>query len=96
MSDRTINSEHSSTSRYPRLEKNSVTTKNISKEDNKQISEIFFCLVPCSECTGVYVDSITGTLLRILCRHKCHANNGRSINIGCNRSATWKFRGTAI
>jgi len=30
------------------------------------------CLVPCNQCTGLYIDSIRGDILRIVCRHQCH------------------------
>ena len=36
------------------------------------IREVYSCLVPCSQCTGVYTDSISGTMIRIICKHECH------------------------
>lgn len=46
--------------------------KNLSKKENTLIREIEVCLAPCSECTGVYIDVITGNRLRLICRHSCH------------------------
>lgn len=39
------------------------------------IREIDFCLTECSKCNGAYVDAITGKILRIICRHRCHSFN---------------------
>lgn len=47
--------------------------KSLSQGENPRIREISSCLVPCSECTGVYIDAISGTKLRIICRHQCHS-----------------------
>jgi hypothetical protein len=34
--------------------------------------DIQHCLAPCSECTGVYVDSVTESRLKLVCKHSCH------------------------
>jgi hypothetical protein len=39
------------------------------------IREIHSCLMPCNQCTGMYIDAISGKILRIICRHKCHSSN---------------------
>lgn len=45
--------------------------KNIPNEE-PIVREIPCCLTTCSQCTGVYVDIISGRMLRIFCRHSCH------------------------
>ena len=43
--------------------------------------EIDRCLAPCGQCTGVYVDNISGDILRIICRHQCHSKEGRKLAV---------------
>ena len=45
--------------------------------------EIDFCLVSCNQCTGAYVDNITGNILLIICRHQCHSvdKNGPTVPV---------------
>jgi hypothetical protein len=59
-------------------------TDNASKQKNTVIREVYWCLVPCSQCTGTYVDSINGNMLRIICRHNCHSS-GQLITTDHNR-----------
>jgi hypothetical protein len=47
----------------------------IDNRENTQIREVYSCLTSCSQCSGVYVDSIGGTILRIVCRHECHSTH---------------------
>jgi hypothetical protein len=42
------------------------------KRENIQIREVYSCLTSCSQCSGVYIDSISGTMLRIICSCSCH------------------------
>lgn len=39
--------------------------------------EVYSCLTPCSQCSGVYVDAISGNMLRIICRHQCHSTTNK-------------------
>jgi hypothetical protein len=46
--------------------------KRLFKNKNTIIRDINYCLAPCDQCTGLYIDSIRGDILRIVCHHKCH------------------------
>jgi hypothetical protein len=70
--NQSTNSELKTMPRYTTM-KDSVVTENATNKENTQIREINFCLVPCEQCTGIYVDSINGTLLRIICSCPCHS-----------------------
>jgi hypothetical protein len=50
------------------------TTITDSRKEDTFIREIYCCLTSCSQCTGTYIDSINGTMLRIICRHNCHSS----------------------
>jgi len=59
---------------------NDNNINSLKSLDNEDIitREIEFCLVPCPNCTGIYIDSISGNRLRILCHHSCHNKLDRS------------------
>ena len=46
--------------------------RRLFKNKNTIIRDINYCLAPCNQCTGLYIDSIRGDILRIVCHHKCH------------------------
>jgi hypothetical protein len=46
--------------------------KSPSGNRNTITRDINNCLAPCDECTGLYIDSIRGDILRIICHHQCH------------------------
>lgn len=49
-------------------------TSGTSLQGNSITREISCCLLPCNQCTGLYVDNIRGDFLHIVCRHRCHLN----------------------
>ena len=55
---------------------NAVTDNNRLQETkqkgNAVTRKINRCLTPCDKCTGSYIDSISGNVLRITCHHSCH------------------------
>jgi hypothetical protein len=60
------------------LESNSDAEDHLGNMNNVT-RHINCCLVPCNQCTGLYVDSIRGDILRIVCHHKCHSKKARPI-----------------
>jgi hypothetical protein len=48
--------------------------KSSSGNVNIITREINYCLAPCDQCTGLYIDSIRGDILQIICHHQCHFN----------------------
>jgi hypothetical protein len=46
--------------------------KSVSQKDTV-VREIKFCLTSCSLCTGMYIDTINGKMLKVICRHSCHS-----------------------
>jgi hypothetical protein len=48
--------------------------KSSSGYRNTITRDINYCLAPCDQCTGLYIDSIKGDILRIICHHPCHFN----------------------
>jgi len=46
--------------------------KSSSGKGNIITRDINYCLAPCDQCTGLYVDSVRGDILRIICHHQCH------------------------
>jgi hypothetical protein len=70
--------------------------KNTSANRFKIIRHIDYCLTPCDQCTGLYIDSIKGDILRIICDHQCHSRMTKPISnitpmsksLECNGSKT--------
>lgn len=60
------------------LESNSDAEDHIGNMNNVT-RHINCCLVPCDQCTGLYVDSIRGDILRIICNHRCHSKKSKLI-----------------
>jgi hypothetical protein len=67
-----------------------TTTANdsVANEHRTQMLEVNLCLVPCCQCTGTYVDSISGTLLRIICSCSCHIEKQQAlVQVGSHSNA---------
>jgi hypothetical protein len=47
--------------------------KSQSGNMNNVTRHINCCLVSCDQCSGLYIDSIRGDILRIICHHQCHS-----------------------
>jgi hypothetical protein len=58
---------------------NIIIKGSTTKKENPHVREINSCLVPCEQCTGTYVDSISGTLLRIICSCSCHSEKQEAL-----------------
>ncbi|MGA9934772.1 MAG: hypothetical protein WBL44_11995 [Nitrososphaeraceae archaeon] len=57
------------------LELNSDAESNVKSSSgyrNTITRDINYCLAACDQCTGLYIDSIRGDILRIICHHQCH------------------------
>jgi hypothetical protein len=54
--------------------------KNTSGNKLKIVRHIDYCLTPCDQCTGLYIDSIKGDILRIICHHQCHSKKTKPIS----------------
>jgi hypothetical protein len=76
--NQTTNLEQKTMPRHAAV-KDSILTQNATKKENPHVHEINSCLVPCEQCTGIYVDSISGTLLRIICPCSCHSEKQEAL-----------------
>ena len=53
-------------------------TDNLLKnflQEKPIVRKIQSCLTPCRLCTGLYIDSLSGKMLRIICQHQCHMSS---------------------
>ena len=67
------------TERGSAIDNTGNSLKSVLVEQNLITREIHSCLTPCNQCSGVYVDSISGNLLRIICRHHCHSTTNKKV-----------------
>ena len=85
--NRITNSEQKTEPRYESV-KDGVVNKNATNKENTKTRQINICLVPCEQCTGIYVDSINGTLLRIICSCSCHSEKQLAlVQVGSHSNA---------
>jgi hypothetical protein len=55
--------------------------KRLSTDGNTIIRDVTYCVMPCIQCPGSYVDNISGNILYLVCRHNCHTNSRCNKNI---------------
>jgi hypothetical protein len=59
---------------------NNISEKTAHVKGDPVIREINQCLMPCDQCTGIYIDDIGGNIVRIICHHYCHASSLKDNN----------------
>jgi hypothetical protein len=68
------------TGRLSSVTDNNISEKTAHVKGDPVIREINQCLMPCDQCTGIYIDNIGGNIVRIICHHYCHASSLKDNN----------------